>query len=279
MKVFYCDEATADIGRHLSPSSLKPRLLLEYLQARETITVARPEPVTLEQLYAAHAPDYVDAILAGQEYNGFDNRSLAVAYSLPWTCGSLLSAARAALTDGIACSLSSGFHHAHYASAAGFCTFNGLMVSALALRLPRLLILDCDYHYGDGTDDILRVTQAPGIQHETLGHRYRRPDQAEEYLDRLRRLPLDADLILYQAGADVHVDDPLGGLLTTEQMGERDRIVFSRARAAGVPIAWNLAGGYQRDAQDSIAPVLALHHQTYRAAAKVFSEGRGPGNG
>jgi len=60
------------------------------------------------------------------------------------------------------------------------------------------------------------------------------------YLQRLRETVagFDAfDLILYQAGADVHVDDPLGGVLTTEQMIERDQIVFDAARASGTPIA------------------------------------------
>ena len=78
------------------------------------------------------------------------------------------------------------------------------------------------------------------------------------------------DLILYQAGADVHKDDPLGGVLSTEQMACRDRMVFEGARACRLPLAWNLAGGYQRDEEGTILPVLRLHEQTYRIALSVL---------
>ena len=72
----------------------------------------------------------------------------------------------------------------------------------------------------------------------------------------------DRGVVLYQAVADCHVADPLGGFLTTQEMKERDRLVFALAVKHCVPLAWNLAGGYQRDTKGSIAPVLALHRQT-----------------
>jgi acetoin utilization deacetylase AcuC-like enzyme len=72
--------------------------------------------------------------------------------------------------------------------------------------------------------------------------------------------------VLYQAGADVHIDDPLGGVLTTEQMTERDRIVFAAARTHATPIAWNLAGGYQRP----LGKVVDLHSNTLRACVREF---------
>ena len=52
-------------------------------------------------------------------------------------------------------------------------------------------------------------------------------------------------VLLYQAGADPHIDDPLGGALTSSQLARRDTIVFDGCRVLGLPIAWNLAGGYQ----------------------------------
>ncbi len=74
-------------------------------------------------------------------------------------------------------------------------------------------------------------------------------------------------MLLYQAGADPHVDDPLGGFLTTDELARRDAIVFGEARALGLPVAWNLAGGYQRDARGGIEPVLQIHENTLRACA------------
>lgn len=67
------------------------------------------------------------------------------------------------------------------------------------------------------------------------------------------------DLILYRAGADPHVDDPLGGVLTSAQLRQRDRRVFEIARGLGIPPAWDLAGGYQRGGRTGIDPVIAIH--------------------
>ena len=73
----------------------------------------------------------------------------------------------------------------------------------------------------------------------------------------------DCDVILYQAGADPHVNDPLGGWLTTQQLHERDRLVFEAAAELGIPAAWNLAGGYQTP----LNKVLTIHDNTMRAGA------------
>jgi hypothetical protein len=71
------------------------------------------------------------------------------------------------------------------------------------------------------------------------------------------------------------VDDPLGGVLSTEEMIERDRLVFGAARSTGTPIAWNLAGGYQ----EPLERVIALHVNTMRECVKVFTANEGPVGG
>ena len=198
---------------------------------------------------------------------------MEVARSLPYTSGSLLSAARAALENGVAVSPSSGFHHAGYDRALGFCTFNGLMVTALALRAEhpklRVGILDYDYHYGDGTDDILRRLELNWVTHCTAGQTYLYPDQATAFLDAIpahvARMA-GCDVVLYQAGADPHIDDPLGGFLTTAELAERDRRVFQHLHDHGIPVAWNLAGGYQQP----LSKVVAIHRNTYRACKTIY---------
>lgn len=72
--------------------------------------------------------------------------------------------------------------------------------------------------------------------------------------------------MLYQAGADPHIDDPLGGFLTTEQMTERDAQVFKGLKYRGVPVAWVLAGGYQ----DPLSKVIDLYVSTMRAAIAAY---------
>ena len=45
---------------------------------------------------------------------------------------------------------------------------------------------------------------------------------------------------------------------------------FSRSLNMGIPVVWNLAGGYQRDEQGTIEPVLALHRQTMDICAQIY---------
>ena len=285
MKVYYSELMVADIGRHTSPSSIKPGYVAEALRASGLpIRFVEPDPVSAEEIALAHSPTFVSQILSGEICNGFGNQSADVIRSLPFTSGSMLCAAQAALQDGVACSLTSGFHHAGYSHAAGFCTFNGLMVTARYLLtkgyVKHVAIIDCDQHYGDGTENIIKHFGHTDITHISFGKWYHTAKDAAAYLNRLRKMESEftdnrPDIILYQAGADVHVNDPLGGVLTTEQMRERDEIVFSMAKRLGIPIAWNLAGGYQRDPDNGISTVVALHMNTAEIACAIFVDGNG----
>ena len=232
-------------------------------------------PPCVEQLELAHESDYVRGVLEGRISNGFGNRSQEVAASLPWTSGAMLSAAEAALADGVACAPVSGFHHAGYQSGGGFCTFNGLMVTAMVLRSRqqgiRVAIVDADQHYGDGTDDILRHLAIRDIFHYTFGRHFHSARDASGYLKAAESLSarlkeFRANIVLYQAGADVHVDDPLGGVLTSEQIVRRDELIIGGCAREGIPLAWNLAGGYQRDSGNGISKVIDIHLATARVA-------------
>ena len=271
--VYFASEQVAE-PQLASPSASKPREVVARWQARfPSIVLRRPDPVALDDLCRAHDRRYVDAILALEEDNGFGNRSASVAASLRWTSGSMLSAARQAIATGaVAAAPCSGFHHAHWDTASGFCTFNGLMVTALALgaegRARRVGILDCEQHYGDGTHDILLRTGASDfLRYVTAGRDY--PRDAARFLVELPaivRAFAGCDVVLYQAGADPHVDDPLGGYLDDDELARRDEIVFTEARAAGLPVAWNLAGGYQ----EPLSRVLDIHDRTMAACVAAW---------
>lgn len=285
--VFFVKEMVAANAGHFSPSAGKPARVVADWRAdfdiAPEIEFVAFDAISRDTISLAHDARYVADVLACRRDNGFDNRSPQIAVSLPYTSGSLLAAARHVLGDGsghrIACSPSSGFHHAHHASGRGFCTFNGLMITALALKaeglVDRVLILDCDQHYGDGTQDIIETLGVNWVTHITHGGRlpgsYR--DKSEMTAMIRRHLTQFAGgtggLVLYQAGADCHVDDPLGGFLTSEEMRDRDRLVFALAVEHGLPLVWNLAGGYQRDQRGSISPVLALHRQTMLACIET----------
>jgi len=268
--VFYDERQSVVHERGISPSAGKPRLLVEQWRARHLdIAITAVTPVTRPELYRAHAKDYVDGVLELRMTNGFGDSRADIAASLPWTSGSMLCAARHVLTHGgHACSPTSGFHHAGHQHGGGFCTFNGLMITVLALtaenRAVTIGIIDIDQHYGNGTDDIITTLGIDAVRHYTFGadrtcDSWGGGASAERWLAALPALVRSfrtCDLVLYQAGGDPHVDDPLGGSLTSQQMRLRDRIVFTELES--VPLVWNLAGGYQEPVQK----VLDLHHAT-----------------
>ncbi len=92
------------------------------------------------------------------------------------------------------------------------------MVLHDAGEVQRVGILDFDEHCGDGTDDIIARLGLKWVVHFTAGRRYHHASQAKEFLKAIPAIVCkmaDCDVILYQAGADPQVDDPLGGWLRT----------------------------------------------------------------
>ena len=262
-----------------SPSAGKPsQVVKDWLDRALPVALRGFDKVDEETLSLAHEPRYVQGVLAGELVNGFGNRRPDVAASLPYTSGAMLAAAQEAIANReVACAPVSGFHHACYGHAEGFCTFNGLMVTALALKRAgeahHVGILDLDHHWGNGTQDIIDRLKVAWIHHHNSGRRNPHPNDAEQYLAALPGLVngfKECDVLLYQAGADAHVKDPLGGWMTSEQLERRDDIVFRTCAEIRLPVAWNLAGGYQVDPGGSIAPVLEIHRQTMKACAEVF---------
>lgn len=280
--VFYSEAMLAD-AHHFSPSAMKPRAVMESWRTLDIpLHIQAPEPVSFDDYCLVHDPAYVEGVLTGRIVNGFRNRNADVNDSLAHTNGTMLAVARAALANGqVAIAPCAGFHHAGHAYGGDFCTFNGLMLAArkviLEGRAHRVGILDFDMHHGDGTEDIhhhLKLEDA--VRHYSAGQHWQHPEQAQAFLDAIETIVTgfaDCDLILYQAGADPHIDDPLGGFLTTAQLMERDRRAFAAAKRLGLPVAWNLAGGYQRDAGGGIGPVLEIHDNTLRACAECFLQG------
>lgn len=285
--VFYDPRQSTAAANSFSPSAGKPALVMKDWLTNPDIASAievKPfQPANRTLLYAAHDRAYVDGVLDCEIKNGFNNTSPEVAASLPYTVGSMVAAALHVLTNecmkglNVAVSPTSGFHHAGHAWGGGYCTFNGLIATAVAMKnlglVKRVLIMDFDQHYGNGTQNIINKLKLNWITHITAEQNY---DDADSCLAAtgtlLRHDNRHYDLVLYQAGADIHVDDPLGGILTTVQMKDRDQSVLQNCIMRDTPIVWNLAGGYQRDANDSIEPVLALHRQTMLTCLKLWED-------
>ena len=246
-----------------------------YLQVEEF------SPASDAVLCSSHDPAYVDDVMSCRTENGFGNRSPEIAASLRYTVGSMVAAAMHVLTKSrgrfkVAASLTSGFHHAGYDFGGGYCTFNGLMAAAIRVHdlglANRILILDMDQHHGNGTQDIIKQLGIDYITHLTARKSFNTASEALEVAQHVYWKGSQLyDLVLFQAGADIHIDDPLGGLLTTMEMEWRDRRVFTGCYMQGVPCVFNLAGGYQRDLQGTIAPVLQLHRNTANQCVRLMT--------
>lgn len=251
------------------------------------VELRAPAALPMPQLRGLHDDAYLDAFLSGEE-------PMASRQGIRWSprirdatlamLGGQLSGAEEALRSGIAMNIARGFHHAVHASGSGFCPLNGLALLAHAWPQRRVMVIDCDEHGGNGTEEF--AERLPNLYNVSVfGTRFgcrggtrswafmvrARSDGFELYLEALREAEIlvdthRPDLLVYQAGADCHEDDPksLTGL-TTAQLFERDVAVFRIARQRSIPILFVVAGGYQ--GADRVA---RLNANTVRAARWVW---------
>jgi len=265
-----------------------------------TMTVHSPEVMPREWLEAVHDPDYVDEVIsctvpaAKQRRIGFaiDERISRRSQLSP---GGTWLAAKLALQHGYAANAAGGSHHALADTGAGYCVFNDLALAANRLieegDVSRILILDLDVHQGDGTaaltawrSDIYTLSIHSEKNFPTRKARSSLdvglPDATDDadYLEALAgSLPTVLDhfapeLILLQAGVDVHADDKLGRLsLTDKGLTSRNRFVATQAKRRGIPLASTLGGGYGADRE-----AVALRHARTILALCATIDADGP---
>jgi acetoin utilization deacetylase AcuC-like enzyme len=274
LKVFYSKNQSVGANASFSPSAGKPEQVVKSWKERgQEFEICEFSPVSRGDLKLVHETSYVDGVLDLTHANGFGNKSPEVAAALPWVAGSMVAATLSALKNNtVTISPTSGAHHAHYRNGGGFCTFNFLVLAALKARqagAKKVGIIDLDCHYGDGTQDIIKTLKLDFIKHYTFGGDPLIHEDPALWLQQLPEIVntfSDCDLIIYNAGVDSHIDDPLGGYLTTEQIQERDSTVLNPFRKKFIPTVVSLAGGYQKDASGNIPKVLELHGFVFNAA-------------
>ncbi len=270
--------------------------VMDVLRGQGDLTEHRPDPMPRAWLEAAHGPAYVEAVLSAQVSPAIERRigfpvTPEVARRAQVSPGGTWLAAKLALAHGYAANAAGGSHHAMPDTGAGYCVFNDLAIAALRLvgegDATRILIVDCDVHQGDGTAVILagRPDIATLSIHSDKNFPARKtrstldvalPDGTgdDDYLAALRPAlaamidRVRPDLILYQAGIDVHADDKLGRLaLTNAGIAARDTHVASTARTLGIPLASVMGGGYG----DDVLAVAARHAASMRSCADVLT--------
>jgi acetoin utilization deacetylase AcuC-like enzyme len=307
LKAFTCDRFPIPLPDwHRFPlvkyARLRRRVEEAGLIAPEDILV--PMAATDEQLALAHDPDYVRKAVDG----GLSADEVR-AIGFPWTpalversrrsVGATIEASRLAFDDGVAVNLAGGTHHAYRDHGAGFCLFNDAAVAARVVQVEgkaqRVVIIDCDVHQGDGTASIfaddptvftfsIHSAQNYPLRKQASDLDIELEDGAQDavYLEALDQgistalERAEADLAVYLAGADPFIYDRLGRLRVSKAgLAERDRLVFERCRAVGLPVAVTMAGGYAEEVDDTVE----IHYQTVVEAVASARAGRPPSIG
>lgn len=272
--------------------------LADYLRVTGLLTpdnTYRPGPCRQSWLTQTHCPQYLQRFYRNT-LSDKEHRQM----NLPWSdglvkrtfiapSGSVLTA-QLALRHGIACHLAGGTHHAHYDYASGFCILNDLAIAANVLVRQngglRVLVFDCDVHQGDGTAALLRREPAAFTCSIHCKQNFPFTKQQsdwdvelptgmadDDYLEAVRTTLLAAikqtspDIVLYDAGVDVFEGDPLGQLRISEAgIRQRDNLVLSELKRAGIPVATVIGGGYDDD-RDNLA---RRHAIVVEEAQRVF---------
>ena len=254
---------------------------------------------SLEELTAVHDEDYVNKFMMGAMTDE-EQRKMG----LPWTeelvertlsevSGTVLTA-DLALACGLAVNTAGGTHHAHRSHASGYCIFNDLAITAKRViargAVERVLIVDLDVHQGDGT--AASTADDPGI--------YTLSVHCEDNFPRTkasssRDVPLptgtgddvyiktteaalresieecNPQLVLYDAGVDVHASDDLGGFeLSDEGLIRREALVIDTCVGRGIPVAAVVGGGYDKDMEALARRHCILHH----VAREIFESNK-----
>jgi acetoin utilization deacetylase AcuC-like enzyme len=251
----------------------------------------------LDDLLRVHTPVYLDKIRTGAL-----DPAEAVKLGLPagealllrsrLEVGGTLAALDAALTDGLACNLAGGTHHAFADRGLGYCVLNDV---AIAIRrhhaahpAARIAVIDTDAHQGNGThglfaDDDRVFTYSIHVgknypAHKTPGRldvELPRHVHGSDYLEQLEATlgpALDdfvPGLVFWIAGADPHENDRFGQMrLTDTDLAARDRHVLDLIARHRVPAVVLYGGGYNRDRVHT----ARIHARTVLLAARYASQ-------
>jgi len=279
-RLFYRDEyisVVVDAGVRHTFDVEKPRRIHDALIATGLVTAAdfiAPPRVTEDELRLVHTPDYLAEIRRPEALA----RLLFLDPAHPWderladpflyATGGTVAAARLAAAEHVIClNLGGGFHHAQADRADGFCAIADVAIAIRALQrgaqVERPLIVDLDYHHGNGNAEIFATDESVFTFSMHAGNwcwiskRHNRDVELPAgtsdaaYLGALEtHLPaivtdFRPDFAIYVAGSDPFAEDSLGDFRISEAgMLARDQFVTRQLWGRGIPMVVVTAGGY-----------------------------------
>ncbi len=300
-RLFYRSEYVYDVleaGIRHTFDIQKPRRIHDALIDSGVVTAAdfvAADRVADEELLLVHTPEYLAEVRQPETLS----RLLFLDPEHPWdhrllepflyaTGGTVAAACWAAAERGIGLNLGGGFHHAQVDKAEGFCAIADTAIAIRALqrdgRAERVLIVDLDYHHGNGNAEIFSEDESVFTFSVHAGnwcwinkHNNRDVELPSHTTDEQYLAALDAhlpgivrefrpDFAVYIAGSDPFIEDALGDFdLSEEGMLARDRYVTREVWQRGIPMVVVIAGGYGEAS-------WRIHFNYYRW---LLTEGRG----
>lgn len=215
------------------------------------------------------------------------------------TQGTILATHLAIKNKKWAINIGGGYHHSSGLNGgSGFCVYADIQLAILAIKqsypdlIQSVMIVDCDAHRSNGIEEdklnglfnglnvyIMDMYNPnifmgqPSRSHQAIDIDIRITAFITDkgYLQSLdQNLAYGIDkwkpnLIIYNAGTDILMNDPLGALnITADGIIKRDEIVFQHCLTNHIPVVMLLSGGYQTSNAKIIADSIENIYTTFQ---------------
>lgn len=198
----------------IDPAAARGRMDCIINELRDSFEFIEPKPALENDLLLVHDHSHLEWV-----------KSRGLLYEIAvFSAGGAIKAAELAVRGEPAFALiRPPGHHAGKNSCWGFCWFNNVAIAVEKLRregiINKVLIVDIDLHYGDGTENIFA-----GIPEVFYYHLY-----SLDGLEKCLAMNKDCELIAVSAGFDKHIND-WGEILSTEDYTTIGKMISGHAR-------------------------------------------------
>lgn len=272
---YFYGGANIDSNDHIDPMRFKK--VRDLLVAKRIVNrrkILKPDMVSYDDMALVHTekylkriqnPVHVSKILKFETADPWDSTILEFFRIV--TGGTLLATDYAIKYRSAVFNLGGGFHHAQIDKAVGFCLINDVAIAIQKYRLnnkiAKPLIIDLDYHQGDGNtqfyhDDPNVFTFSLNASHWTKSDKENNLDinlpencAGSDYIEILHsNLPkvlkkFNPDIVFYIAGSDPYIYDTIGDLnISRQEMLDRNIYVLEQVQNEQLPLVVVAGGGY-----------------------------------
>jgi acetoin utilization deacetylase AcuC-like enzyme len=277
---------------------LKYELIPQQLVYEGTITeeaLFSPRPCPDDIILLTHTKDYLDKLkkqtLSAKEQRliGFPQSPQLTLRELMITQGTI-DCCHHAIANGVSLNVAGGTHHAFADRGEGFCLLNDFAVAANYLLhqklVKKILVIDLDVHQGNGTASLFERSNAVFTfsMHGRNNYPFHKEKSdldieledgttTEQYVEKVRSAvpsllkQVQPDFIFYLSGVDILETDKFGKLnVTLAGCRQRDQLVFTLVKEAGLPCVVAMGGGYS----PQVKTIVEAHCQTFRLAKEIF---------